>query len=294
MRQPVRNSLNDRPASWRLTMRRLRRFVWPILYTLLGAGVVIVIVTLLRTIQPSTPGNQSLVTWRDEVGAVAAASGLRVTEVVIEGRSNTPETLLRAAIGVSKGDPILGFSVEAARARIQTLSWGERATVERRLPGTVVVFVEERRPYAIWQNRGKWQLVDRNGQVVNQDIAKFRNLPQIVGDGAPAAAAPLIDAVANRPSLFEKLSAVVRVGERRWNLHMKSGVDVLLPEGHETAALDRLVVLEQEHALLDRPLAVIDMRLPDRLVLRPRSDLAKDAPPAAPGSTTPVIAKKPT
>ena len=39
-------------------------------------------------------------------------AGLRVTDVVIEGRANTPEPLLRAALGVSKGDPILGFSVE--------------------------------------------------------------------------------------------------------------------------------------------------------------------------------------
>ncbi len=64
-----------------------------------------------------------------------AASGLRVTDIVIEGRANTPEPLLRAAIGVSKGDPILGFSLEETRARIETIPWVEHATVERRLPG---------------------------------------------------------------------------------------------------------------------------------------------------------------
>ena len=44
----------------------------------------------------------------------------------------------------------------------------------------------------------------------------------------------------------------------------------MLPEGHEIAALDRLVQLQQDHELLDRPLEAIDMRLPDRLVLRPQ------------------------
>ena len=43
---------------------------------------------------------------------------------------------------------------------------------------------------------------------------------------------------------------------------MNNGTDVMLPEGHEVAALDRLMQLQQEHALLDRPLAAIDMRLP--------------------------------
>ena len=75
--------------------------------------------------------------------------------------------------------------------------------------------------------------------------------------------------------------AAVRVGERRWNLRLNNGADVMLPEGHEVAALDRLMQLQQQHALLDRPLAAIDLRLPDRLVLRPRADAEAPAPPRA-------------
>jgi cell division protein FtsQ len=141
--------------------------------------------------------------------------------------------------------------------------------------------------------------------VVNQDVSQFRKLPLIVGTGAPAAASGLLDALTDRPALAEKVSASVRVGDRRWNLRMTNGTDVMLPEGHETVALDRLMQLEQEHALLERPLAAIDMRLPDRLVLRPKPDASKDAqkdgavvPPMPPASgnpaTVPVVAKKPT
>jgi cell division protein FtsQ len=72
----------------------------------------------------------------------------------------------------------------------------------------------------------------------------------------------------------------------------------MLPEGHVTAALDRLIQLQREHAILDRPLAAIDLRLPDRLVMRPRAEV-KDGtvtPPLPPAgaATVPVIAKKPT
>jgi len=51
----------------------------------------------------------------------------------------------------------------------------------------------------------------------------------------------------------------------------------MLPEGREAVSIDRLVALQQDHALLDRPLEVVDMRLPDRLVLRPRAEPAADA-----------------
>ena len=60
-------------------------------------------------------------------------------------------------------------------------------------------------------------------------------------------------------------------------LRLRNGADVLLPEGHEIAALDRLMELHKSQALLDRPLAAIDLRLGDRLVLRPRAET-----PAAP------------
>ncbi len=295
-----RNSVKDRPSGWLLLLRRQRRLLRPAGWIACASGVVLLVMIVVHAAGSHGGPGGSLTTMRERLGAIAAASGLRVTDIVIEGRANTPEPILRAAIGVSKGDPILGFSLEDTRAHIEMIPWVEHATVERRLPGTLVVNLQERRPFAIWQNQGKFVLVDRAGQVVaNQDVAQFRHLPLIVGLGAPAAAAALLDALQDRPALEEKVSASVRVGERRWNLRMRNGTDVLLPEGHEVVALDRLIQLQQDHAVLDRPLAAIDLRLPDRLVFRPKTD-AKDSavvPPVPPGSNAPgapVLAKKPT
>ncbi len=296
-----RNSVTDRPAGWRLLLRRQRVLIKPAAWIVAASLAVFLAVIIGHTTVPGGAAGGTLSSLREHLGNIAAASGLRVTEVRIDGRENTPEPLLRAALGVSPGDPILGFSLEQARSRIETLSWVEHATVERRLPGTVVVFLEERRPFAVWQNQGRYVLVDRNGQIVaDQDVAQFRHLPLIVGPGAPAAAKDLLTALTDRPALAAKVQASVRVGERRWNLRMTNGTDIMLPEGHEVAALDRLVQLQQDHAVLDRPLAAIDLRLPDRLVFRPRSDTKDElvTPPVPPTasspSTVPVVAKKPT
>lgn len=269
-----RNSVNDRPGRWKLLLRRQRKYLWPAGWLM---AALIVTGSLALTLRSGTQGG-SVVTLRDRIGAATAAGGLRIQDVIIEGRANTPEPLLRAAIGVTRGDPTLGFSVEDARKRIETLSWVETATVERRLPGTIVVNLAERRPFAIWQNQGKFVLIDRSGEIVaNQDVSSFDKLPLVVGPGAPAAAAALLDALTARPALQSRLTAAVRVGERRWNLRLQGGMDVMLPEGAEIAALDRLMVMQQDHALLDRPLQAVDMRLPDRLVLRPLASA-----PAAP------------
>ena len=208
---------------------------------------------------------------RERVGDVAASMGLRVTNVIVEGRSKTPEPMLRAALGIRPGEPILSYSLAEARQRLESIKWVETATVERRLPATIVVRLVERRPFAVWQSEGKFLLVDRDGDIVaDSDVAAFSGqLPLVVGPGAPAAAAALMDMLATQPDLQKRVVAAVRVGERRWNLRMNNGADVMLPEGAEIQALAKLAELQASHSLLDRPLAVVDLRLPDRLVVRP-------------------------
>ena len=277
-----KGSVNDRPNKWKLFLRRQRWMLRPFAWLCAGLTVAFAGVVLLRNAQPGS----SIAAVREKIGVMTADTGMRIKDIVIEGRANTPEIALHNTLGFSKGDPIIGFSLEQARMRIEKLPWVAHATVERRLPGTIVVALTERRPFAVWQNQGKYVLIDREGQpVTDEAVARFRDLPLIVGAGAPEAARVLLDALTDRPEIQNRVVASMRISERRWNLRMKNGTDILLPEGHEVEALDRLLVLQQETALLDRPLQSIDMRLGDRLVLRPQPD--KPAP-------APVPPKKPT
>jgi cell division protein FtsQ len=285
MARSARGSVNDRPPKWKLFLRRQRWMLRPFGWCCVGLAVIAIGVVLLRNAQPGS----TIASLREHIGTMTAAAGMRINDIVIEGRANTPEPILRAALGVNKGDPIIGFSLDQARQRIEKLTWIAHATVERRLPGTIVVVLWERRPFAVWQNQGKYVLIDREGQpVTDEEVAKFGNLPLIVGPGAPEAARVLLDALTDRPSIQTRVVAAMRISERRWNLRMKNGTDILLPEGHEVEALDRLLALQQDIALLDRPLQTIDMRLGDRLVLRPVAPAPSDKPPVA------VPPKKPT
>ena len=256
--------MQDRPGRWKLIWRNQRRRLRS---GVLLTGVVVLGFATLYGVQALGDG----ASLRERIGDVAASMGLRVTNVIVEGRSKTPEPMLRAALGIRPGEPILSYSLSEARQRLESIKWVETATVERRLPATIVVRLVERRPFAVWQSEGKFLLVDRDGDIVaDSDVAAFSGqLPLVVGPGAPAAAAALMDMLATQPDLQKRVVAAVRVGERRWNLRMNNGADVMLPEGAEIQALARLAELQASHALLDRPLAVVDLRLPDRLVVRP-------------------------
>ena len=285
MTRRPRNSVKDRPARTTLLLRRSRKLLRPFAWL---SGLAVLAFGIAIAVHAAAPDG-TLASFREQLGDVTALAGLRVTKVEVEGRANTPEPLLRAALGVHRGDPILGFSVAQARQRIESLSWVAQATVERRLPGTVVVHLQERRPFAIWQHDGKFVVIDRKGQIVaHKNVEQFRQLPLVVGAGAPEDAAKLLDALSNLPTVQSRVVAAVRVGQRRWNLLMKSKTTVMLPEGHATVALERLARLQRDHELLDRPLAAIDMRLPDRLVLRPRPDAHSDT------AANPTSPRKPT
>lgn len=261
---------SDRPTRWQLLRRRQRRLLRPVAWGVASLLVVVLVTVVARTTQP---GN-AVASLRERIGT---AVSLHVTQVVIEGRTLTPEPLLRAALGVAPGDMLLGFSLDAARARVEALTWVQHATVERRLPGTVIVHLTERLPFAVWQNAGKFVLIDRAGQVVSnqdpvKDAAAYAVLPLVVGAGAPENAAALLDLLAAQPGLKSRVVAAVRVGERRWNLKLNNGADVLLPEGQEAVAMAKLMELHGTQALLDRPLQTLDLRLPDRLVVRPQPE----------------------
>jgi cell division protein FtsQ len=267
----------DRPSHLRLWLRRQRGLAKPAMFGLLALVVAGVVGFGLYGADPAgrlrgVAGNTS---------DLAVAAGLEVEEIVVEGRHNTPRDLLHAAIGVQQGDPILDFSPSEARARLETIAWVESAHVERRLPGTILVRLHERTPFAIWQNQGRFAIVDRDGNIVaTEALDAFGPLPLIVGAGAEKHAPGLHDLLAAHRDILARTQAMVRVGERRWNLKLHNGIDVLLPEGHEAPALNRLAEMQTRHALLDRPLVAIDMRLPDRMVLR-----HPPTPPATPAAS---------
>jgi cell division protein FtsQ len=261
-----RNSVKDRPRRWALLLRRQRSRLKLLGLAAATAGALFGLATIVRATAPAT----SLVGMRERIGEIASLAGLTVKHVVVRGRHNTPEPVLREALGVTPGEPILGFSLVAARQRIESLAWVQSAVVERRLPNTVLVVLTEKRPFALWQHDGRFSVIAHDGAIVTErNIREYRELPLVVGPGAPSRAAALFDALDALPKIAGRVVAAVRVGERRWNLVMKDGTTVELPDNHAKVALERLAELDAKYALLDRPLAVVDMRLGDRLVVRP-------------------------
>jgi cell division protein FtsQ len=211
----------------------------------------------------------------------SAALGLVVADIEVEGRETTDAATIMAALAAKRGTPILAVSPSRAKQQLEALPWVRSAAIERRLPGTLRVRLVERHPLAVWQHGGKQELIDRHGAVIPvTDLGRFARLPTVVGDDAAPHAAALIDMLAKEPELAVRVTAAVRVDDRRWNLRIDNAIDVLLPEENPAAAWARLAALEQANSVLKRDIQAVDMRLPDRVVVRVNGAPGNEAPPA--------------
>jgi cell division protein FtsQ len=113
-------------------------------------------------------------------------------------------------------------------------------------------------------------LIDDEGRTLTSDnLDEFQSLPLVVGEDAPEHTADLLKLLGAEPSVADRIASAVRVGGRRWDLRLKNGMTVKLPEKDAELALSRLAKEEADRRLFNRQITSIDLRLPDEMVVEP-------------------------
>lgn len=215
------------------------------------------------------------------VAGATASAGLEVRRVLLRGAHQTAHEEILEALGPVIGAPMVQISLMDARSRIESLGWVKAAAVTRLMPDTIVVSIRERTPAAVWQVDGDLRLIDASGAFIRSVGAyEYSNLPLIVGTGAAEAAAALLTALRRHEELTKRTYALVRVGDRRWNLRLRNDMEIKLPETGFEKAIDDVALMHAAHATLDQPLEYIDLRDPERTVMRPRGEKGGENAPA--------------
>ena len=211
-----------------------------------------------------------------DIGNSAARfAGVAAEEIVVTGLERGTRDDIYRAIDVYPGDSLIGFDAGEARDRLQALDWVAEASVRRVLPGRLLIEVTERIPYAIWQHGGEFVVIDRKGVAMSSlPVREHLSLPVVVGNGANEHALDLLNQLEAWPGIKSRVRAAVRVADRRWNLLLRNGIYLHLPEGDISQAMNTLSALDTEQALLSRDVVSIDMRLDGRMVVRLNKELA--------------------
>jgi cell division protein FtsQ len=211
-----------------------------------------------------------MVDWlKDARDQAANAAGFRIAAISLAGPKEISREEILTTAGVTGHASLLFLDAYAARLRLMANPWIADAAVFKLYPDRLQINITERQAFALWQQDGRLSVIATDGTVLERFVEdRYRGLPLVVGKGADRQAKDFLAIVDRYPDIRLELRASVRVAERRWNLRLKNGIDVRLPEGDVEQALDRLVVLDREKKLLSRDIVAVDLRLPDRVTVR--------------------------
>jgi cell division protein FtsQ len=228
---------------------------------------------------------------KDARDAAANAAGFRIAAIALSGEHHLSREEILASAGVTGATSLLFLDVEEARDRLRGNPWIADATLLKLYPDRLQISIKERAAFALWQQRGRVSVIADDGTVLEPYVdPRLTRLPLVVGAGAAPRAKEFLALLDHHPELREQVRAAVLIGERRWNLRLRNGLDVRLPESGAAEALATLAGLDREKKLLSRDIVWIDLRLPDRVTVElseaaaaQRAEALKDKRPAKKG-----------
>jgi cell division protein FtsQ len=270
--QSLNDNLGRSPGRWRRSLRRWFNALVDIDVPG-GAGSAAVAALLLASVSYGVvKGNHGPViaeNVQDLCDSLANAAGFGIAEVALTGERELGRDEILKTAGISGSTSLLFLDASQARVRLLTNPWIAEATVLKLYPGRLRIEIRERAPFALWQKEARTALIAADGTVLEPAVPeRFAKLPLVVGSGAARVAPGFLDLLSQHPVVSRQVTAAVLVAERRWNLHLANGVEILLPEDHADRALAVLSGLDRDKNLLARDIVLVDLRLADRVTVR--------------------------
>ena len=199
--------------------------------------------------------------------------GFSLQNVFVEGRKNTRVEEILHNMQVKKGMPILNLDTDAILKNIKNLPWVKEGLIKRKLPSSIFVYLEEKRPIALWKSADEFWLIDEWGDVINtKEIDGYNGLILISGIDAPRFVTNLIQIINLVPNLAKNVKAATRVGARRWDVFLKDGTKIMLPESGTLTAWVRLGEIFNKNIIF-RETNLVDLRIRGRIILRKPNDI---------------------
>jgi cell division protein FtsQ len=271
------------PAQPPSRLRRLARRCWVALlktHVPRGAGIAATATVVLGTLAYGMVKGDHvpavIAALKDARDQAAQAAGFRIVSLALSGENHVSRQEVLALAGVTDRSALLFLDVDETRDRLKTNPWIADATVLKLYPGELQIHIKEREAFALWQKDGEVSVIAADGTVLEPyHNPSLRRLPLIVGRGADAKANEFLALLERLPDIGDQVRASILVGQRRWNLRLKNGLDVRLPEVGVASALEHLLALDRDDKLLSRDIVSVDLRLADRVTVRLSDPLAQ-------------------
>lgn len=270
--QPLTGLHKGDPAPSRWAYRLERLMLTPLFRKALRVGLPFCLTFIAGTLYFSDKDRQEAMVQAvaDLRAQIETRPEFMVRLLAVDGASTPTETYIRAVFPYEFPASSFDLDLAEVQALVADMPVVAQASVRIRQGGVLAIEVIERQPVALWRTPNGLGVVDAEGVVIAAvDSRSVRpDLPLIAGEGADNAVPEALQVLQAAAPLGARVKGLVRIGARRWDVVLDRDQRILLPEIAPARALERVIVLDQVHDMLERDLAVIDMRLSERPTLR--------------------------
>ena len=168
--------------------------------------------------------------------------------------------------------PTSSFDIDVLGVKnlIEEINAVEFANVRITSDGVLEIFLKERRPVIVHKLKENYFLLDKNGVQVDQIFYREdrNDLPLIVGEGVEKKVEESLQILIESEFLITRVRALVRIGNRRWNIFLDNNQFILLPEKNPLEALKKVKNLALNYDIFQKNIEGIDLRNQNFLILR--------------------------
>ncbi len=204
--------------------------------------------------------------------AVEERPEFQVRLMAVDGAGPDVAELVRAELSLNLPVSSFDLDIEEMQARVQALDPVRTARLRIRQGGVLQVDVAERVPAVLWRAEDGLRLLDNEGALVRRtrERSAHVDLPVIAGEAAQTEVAEALALWSVSGPIRSRVRGFERMGARRWDVVLDRDLRIMLPEEDAVQALDRVIAmaLAPQMDMLSRDISHVDVRLPQRMVLR--------------------------
>lgn len=194
-----------------------------------------------------------------------------IAEVNVKGNKRLSAEEVINLSGISNYRLIIDIPLVQIQKNLMKNRWVRSTAVKRILPNIIEIKIKEREPKAILWRHQQFHLIDEEGYIIesvlDDQIEAQENFIVIIGTNAEYDYYRVLNTLFHK-GIQHKVLSLAFISERRWDVYLKSGVLVKLPEENIDKALDILKQMLKE----DNEKSIyntIDLRLiPDKIFFK--------------------------
>ena len=189
-----------------------------------------------------------------------------VNTIQTVGRERASKNDLSKILKKYQKTSLLSLDLNYIQSEVEKVAWIKKVIIRRVLPNTLSLTIEEFSPRAVWIRGRDRYVLDKNGYTIEKvSDDQFQNYFTIKGAEAELNLMNLIESLENFDEIYNQIDYANYVGRRRWDLHYKSGVRIMLPEDNIIDSLSLLETYIKENKLIEKGHKKIDLRVDGKI-----------------------------